>query len=265
MVWRFIKDFWLGLYSYYKAFVVIIQYNLWLFFLVPIALSIALYFSANVVKEELIGINLSEALSAIDFEKEFSEIKFQGVSADSGELLILGAKLIFVIIAFKFNKYLVLLLLTPMNAMISARIERLLTGNRYKFNFNQYVEDIYRGVNFVLRNLARQAFIYLLWYLLVFMFPFLDMFSFYIIFLVGAFYYGASLMDYTNERRRLSMEESVQFIRQNAGMAMAIGGVFYSLFFVSIIGIILAPVLGVAAATLAIHNKIDLGKKKRAN
>lgn len=263
MVLRFLKDVWLGFKSFFQAFVLIYQYNLWLFFIIPVLVSALIYFGGDYLLEDLKHVHFDAEISKIDFQNELGEIKIQGVPTDSEELrlLLTASKLIFVIIALKLNKYLVLILLTPLNAMISARIERILTGNKYPFEFRQYVDDIYRGVNFAIRNLFRQSMIFVAWYLLTLLIPVLEVATFSVVFLVGAYYYGASLMDYTNERRRLSMEESVTFIRKHAGIAMAIGAVFYALFFVSFIGVVFAPIPGVVAATIAIDARVGLKRK----
>jgi CysZ protein len=70
-------------------------------------------------------------------------------------------------------------------------------------------------------------------------------------------------MDYTNERRRLTVKQSVQFIRKNKGVAIANGAVFSFLLMVPYCGYSLAgfgAIISVVAATIAIHQKVDLSK-----
>ena len=47
-------------------------------------------------------------------------------------------------------------------------------------------------------------------------------------------------------------------------MTLAIGMVFYSLFIIEFVGFIIAPIAGVVAATLAIHEREDLSDNKYA-
>ena len=60
------------------------------------------------------------------------------------------------------------------------------------------------------------------------------------------------------------MEESIQYIRKHIGLTMAIGIIFYAMFFIEFIGFIVAPITAVVAATLAIHEIEDLSKNKFA-
>ena len=68
-------------------------------------------------------------------------------------------------------------------------------------------------------------------------------------------------MDYTNERKKRNVEDSIKYVRQHFGTAVIIGGIFSSLFFIPYAGIIIAPVTGVVAATIAV-DYIDLANKK---
>src|SRR5690554_7317178 len=52
---------------------------------------------------------------------------------------------------------------------------------------------------------------------------------FYLTFAIGFFYYGFSFIDYVNERRRLDIDQSIHFIRNHRGLAVAIGSI-YSVF-----------------------------------
>lgn len=266
MLIRFIKDFYIGLRSIFEAVVLIFEHWLWLFFVFPILFSLGIFFGGEHIFEELKKINLQSSIRNLEFKADFYNIRFEGFPTDSEEmgLLIIAVKLIVVVVSLKLSKYIILILMAPIMTILSSRTEFLLTGNKYPFSINQFVSDIYRGINFAVRNLFRQMVIIIGWYLLTLAIPFLDQFTFWIVFFVGSFYYGASMMDYTNERRRMNMHESIVFIRRHAGITMAIGMLFYTLFFVTYIGIVFAPVICIIAATYAIHQRVDLSKNKNA-
>lgn len=266
MLIRFIKDFYTGLRSIFEAIVLIFEHWLWLFFVFPVLFSLGIFFGGEHLFEELKKINLQSSIRNLEFKADFYNIRFEGFPTDSEEmgLLIIAVKLILVVVSLKLSKYIILILMAPIMTILSSRTEFLLTGNKYPFSINQFVSDIYRGINFAVRNLFRQMVIIIGWYLLTLVIPFLDQFTFWIVFFVGSFYYGASMMDYTNERRRMSMHESIVFIRRHAGITMAIGMLFYTLFFVTYIGIVFAPVICIIAATYAIHQRVDLSKNKNA-
>ena len=88
-----------------------------------------------------------------------------------------------------------------------------------------------------------------------------------IFYLMIAFYfYGFSFMDYASERRRLTVKESVHFTRKHFVTAYVLGAVYGGLFFISNFGmamepgVVLAPILGTVAGTIAVHWIVDLSK-----
>ncbi len=267
MLIRLIKDFFIGIRAYFKAFVFIYEHNLWFYFIVPALVSVILFFSGNLLLDELRVHDFNTGLQGLDFDAKLKTFKFGEIIPTDTEVdLMVGAlKLVFVISAFAFNKYLVLILLAPLNTWISAKTERILTGNSYPFDYKQLVSDIYRTINFSIRNVFRQGFLIGLWLLIAYFVPYVDKASPYIIFWIAAYYYGATLIDYNSERRKLSWEESIQFIKRYSGMALSLGGVFSLMYFNSYVGIIVAPIMGVVAATIAVHDRIGLKRKGSLN
>jgi CysZ protein len=84
--------------------------------------------------------------------------------------------------------------------------------------------------------------------------PLIGLLSPVISFLVTCYYYGFSMIDYTNERQRLTIKQSVRFIRKNMGFSMANGFIFYIVFFlVPMVGFMIAPAYAVVAATIGTH------------
>ena len=76
--------------------------------------------------------------------------------------------------------------------------------------------------------------------------------------LVSSYFYGFSFIDYSNERNKLSVKESVQFVRKNKGLSVGLGMIFSICFYVPFIGVIVASFLAVVstvAATLAVLEK----------
>lgn len=267
MLKRFTKDFIVGIKAFIKAFIFLFEHNLWLYFFVPVLLFVSMYLGADYVHKEVVNYDIQGHLSQIDFQKELKDFRwFKGFPTESKdiELVIAAVQIIFIVSVLRMKRYLILILMSPLLAFISTRIEYIVVENKYNWNTKQFIKDIYRGINFALRNMIRQAFILAGWYLLVLLINDLEVFSPYVSFLVGAYYYGASLMDYTNERRRLTMDESIGYIRFHFGLTMAIGLIFYGMFFVEFVGFIVAPITAVVAATLAIHEIEDLSKNEYA-
>ncbi|MGL5891378.1 MAG: EI24 domain-containing protein, partial [Bacteroidia bacterium] len=71
-------------------------------------------------------------------------------------------------------------------------------------------------------------------------------------YIIGCYFLGFSMMDYSYERRRMKISEGVRFTRRHKGIAMANGFVFSLLLLIPFLGISIAPVLSCVAATLAV-------------
>jgi CysZ protein len=146
-----------------------------------------------------------------------------------------------------------LIILSPLLAALSEKTEKLLTGNTYPFNLGHFVKDVLRGIRIVIRN----SFMELLLTIGLFIFGFVPVIGYIspvILFFVTCYYYGFSMIDYTNERQRLSVKQSVRFVRKNRGFAIANGMIFYLVFFfVPLVGFMVAPAYAVVAATLGVH------------
>jgi CysZ protein len=241
------KHFWIGLRSYWVGIRLIFATQMWLAFAIPVMLSIGLYYGGDMLTDNL------------------KDYKFEELDrAQGSDYLLLGIQFILVYVTKFMNKYLVLLLLSPLLAGLSAHTELMLTGNRYPFNWEYYGKDVVRAVVISLRNMGIQ----LMWmaaYFVVTLFLAFPAWLGELYYLLIAFYfYGFSFMDYASERRRLSVAESVLFTRKHWATAYALGGVYGALFFLPNFGfalepgVVLAPILGVVAGTIAVHQIVDL-------
>jgi CysZ protein len=59
------------------------------------------------------------------------------------------------------------------------------------------------------------------------------------------------MIDYSNERHRLRIGESVLFVRKSKGLAIANGMIFYLILLIPFVGLLFAPSYAVVAATIA--------------
>lgn len=267
MLIRFVKDFWLALQCYYRGARMIYENWLWLFFFIPVVLTFVLYLGGEYILKDLQNIDLNETITHLKFPEKIS--KGFGIDAfdpNSVEMttLINASKMLFVIISMKFSKYIVLIVLTPVLSMLSFRVENILTGNRYPFDKAQFIDDIYRGVNFSMRNMVLQMVTLVGWYAITMIIPPLQVLTTTIVYLVGSYYYGSAVMDFTNERRRMSLEQSVRFQWERKGFTLGVGLIFYGLFYISFIGIVFGPVLATVASTIGIDEMVNLKKNKHA-
>jgi CysZ protein len=68
---------------------------------------------------------------------------------------------------------------------------------------------------------------------------------------IECYYLGSSMLDYSAERNRLTMQESISFTNRHKGLAIGNGMVFYLMHLVPLVGWILAPSYAVVAATIS--------------
>lgn len=197
------------------------------------------------------------------------------------------------IIFTKFTMYIVVILLSPITALLSERVEKIITGNKYNFSFRQLIHDIKRGVRIAFRNMFWEYFFVIIIMGLAAFFggnlKDIVLFSFPVA--IGFYFYGFAFIDYINERRRLNIQQSVYFVSKHKGLAIAIGSI-YSVFFLSffyilrlyerlpagtgtqffwgallVISFILAavaPILAITSATLSMHELVNLTQNEYA-
>ena len=79
-----------------------------------------------------------------------------------------------------------------------------------------------------------------------------------LLFFISSYYYGFSFMDYTAERRKLTVKESIHFVKQNKGLAIGNGLPFALALLIPVIGVSLSgfiALISTVAATMAILKK----------
>jgi len=154
----------------------------------------------------------------------------------------------------KVQKYVLFIILSPVLAYLSEKTEQKLTGTSYPFKLNQFVKDIFRGVFIAIRNFTIEISLLLALFLLG-LIPVLAPFTAITALIIGWYFYGYSLMDYTNERRKLNVTQSNQSIKNKRGIAVANGMIFEAVFIIPILGFVIAPIISTVAATIAMQNK----------
>ena len=235
------------LISFVEAAKLIFTTTIWLAFLVPLGLSIGLYFGGEVLLEN------------------FQQIDLKSVNEESAsELLTIGIQAISIYAAVHMTRYLVLTLLTPILTPLSTRVEYLITGNTYPLIIKYYIEDIVRAWKIIIRNMLLQMAWMAGLYTLTFIYglpDWIDTIGYYVI---ACYFYGFSFMDYANERRRLSIPDSIKFTRQHAGAAYMLGLVYAGIWQIPYAGVVIGPILTVVAGTIAVHKLVDLSKNPYA-
>lgn len=270
----------MGYVSYWKAIKFIKEHKLWYYFIFPVILFLFIYYLGFVFQELKHEIVISESMGLI--KKIW--------------LMFLRSLYAFLaVIMLSFMRYILIILLSPVLSVVSERVERILTGNKYKFNLKQLIKDIKRALNLAIRNIVWEIGIvyslilgyYIVSWLLNFNETTDSIVTGGVAMVIAFYYYGFGFMDYLMERMRMDLQQSVKFVRERKGFAVALGSIFtlifvysneyllivredihggYLLILVIIASIILAmlPIVTMVAATLGVHEMVDLGNNEFA-
>lgn len=258
---RFFKHLGIGFGAYAKALKLIFSNGLGYFFLFPLALNVILFFGGFL----LIG-NLTGWVEGVvtDF-LNLDDLNFWGgdyiEGALSGFIWIFFKIMFFFLFAFV-GGYIVIVLLSPVYAFLSEKTDEILTGNVYPFVLDQFVRDIWRGILIAVRNMLVGLLYMVIIFLLGFI-PIVGQLGGIVLFFITAYFYGFSFIDYTNERKKRSIRESIHFMRRYKGMAVGNGLVFSVLMLVPFCGYLLAgfgSIVSVVAATIAAHEVEESSK-----
>lgn len=240
-----IENFKQGVKYYGDGFKLLFGSKLWLFMIFPIALAFFMVWIGTSLVYPVIGwLNESvvEAFESVSWLQNIISL-----------FVTIILKIVFWILVFVFNKYIVLILLSPVLALLSELVEEQQTGNKFPFNIGYFIKDVMRGILISIRNFFIELLLLFVGFILSFI-PVVGLLFPLFSFLLSSYFWGFSMIDYSNERHRMNIGESVKNISQNKYAAIGIGIVFYLLFAIPIIGIIIAPLVSCIAATLFVIN-----------
>lgn len=170
-------------------------------------------------------------------------------------LLAFGGLILWVIIMlfyFSLFKYLWLIIGSPVFAYLSEKTESIIEGRDFPFSIKQLGADIIRGIRISVRNALWQT-VYVIFIGLGSLIPVVGWVTPILGLFVECYYYGFSMLDYSMERHKRSVNDSIYFIGQHRGLAIGNGMVFYLMHLFPVIGWILAPAYAVVAATLSLQ------------
>ncbi len=260
-----IQQFLLGVTHFVDATFYLFKKKLWHYYLWPIAVAILFYVSLfgfiKMFSSEIIDLILGDRLpqDATIYKGNFKWLSFLKLITVKGILTVLSGIIIF-LLSTKLSKYIVLILLAPMFSLLSEKIDELETGKTYPFNMIQLIKDVFRGVIIALRNLTIEL-------LLIGVFTIVGLFSgplsilvVPILWIISAYFFGFSMMDYTCERKKLNIKESVNFVRKNRYFALGNGSMYFLLDLIPVLGMIIAPINGVVGATRGL---IEIERKQQ--
>ena len=253
------KGFGNGISAYGKALDLIFSNGLWWYFLFPVALNVIIFVGGIYgigALTETVEHWLVEIVS-LDGATFWGAVYLKSIM---GGFVWVFFKFVFFILFATVGGYLIIMIMSPVFALLSEKTEEILTGNKYPFNGDQLMRDVVRGVLVALRNMFIELGFMIVFFIVGFI-PVIGQFAAVILFVISSYFYGFAFIDYTNERRRISISQSVAFIKKNRGMAIGNGFVFALAMLVPFCGTTIAgfvAIVSVVAATISTHKIVDL-------
>jgi CysZ protein len=258
----------LAITSWFGAWAFIFKNRLSHFFIYPLVVSALLAMGAVVFINK--GVKLIMGFIEPYFEYQAPEGTFwektKNLLMDASEMA--APFIIWVISIYVFlrlNKYLVLALLSPMLSILSEKSVEILTGESRPFSISQLFQDALRGSILALRNLIIElALTLIVWGILLVLMLFMPFLIFILgpvasilVFFIGSYFFGFSVLDYVNERNNLNVKESIADIRKNRSLSIGLGSIFSLLFVIPFVGISISSVTCTVAAAIA---KVELNE-----
>ena len=242
-----IDDVLLGFKTFFQAIKFVGKHRLNYFYLFPLLLSVAMSWVFFKFKSYL-----DDWMIALI--KDYLGMDLKVDMAGWGEFIIYWLLTISVFfIWIKINRYIVLILLSPMLSILSEITEVKLTGKKYPFSLSQLFKDIWRGSLIAIKNIGVELFLMFACWVLVFFFPPIGAVTIPFLLLLSWYYMGFSFLDYNYERRKLSVWQGSQEVWRRKGVALVHGGLFILLAYIPVVGVMVGSVWCTVASALAVN------------
>ncbi|MBK9762698.1 MAG: EI24 domain-containing protein [Flavobacteriales bacterium] len=251
-----------GTVEFFRAYAFTRDHGMRWLFLVPIVLWLLLTFGLYALLQQpadTLSAWASEQLSipvGTETTKWWSNVKVFLNGAREMVVAVL-LKIAILYLLYIANKYLVLILLSPLLAYASERTEELITGRSFPFSWPNLLKDALRGALVAIRNGTIEIGLTILIWTTTLVMPILAPISLVLLFGISAYFYGFSMFDYIHERHRLGVSESVRAVNRRIGAVVANGALFSLLLNVPLFGVMFAPVMASVGAVLASVNGGD--------
>lgn len=150
--------------------------------------------------------------------------------------------------------FFLLTLLSPFNSILSQKLDSELSGNSYKFDLVQLVNDMLRMFGIVIIAVLLEFITLGLYWLISYIFGlnFLDPVAYMVI---SAFYYGFAFYDYSLERHGIGVFESLGFAFSNVWLVTLSGSLFLLIYSIPWVGLVFAPILTTMITTIIYLDK----------
>ncbi len=246
-----LKEIIISLQAYYEAHRFIVKHRLWKWILIPgliytILFIVGIYFFWTSSNTAIEWVLLKTGVKGWLDRMHESWLNFFFIV---GQIIL---RLVLLLFYFSLFKFLFLIIGSPVFAYLSEKTESIIENKEFPFSFSQLIKDIVRAIGIALRNMLWQS-VYLVSILILSFIPIAGWITPLVALFVECYYLGFSMLDYSSERNKLSVTESIDLISHHRGLAIGNGMVFYMMHLVPVLGWLFAPSYAVIAATLSLH------------
>lgn len=171
-------------------------------------------------------------------------------------LWVLVRILLYLLVAF-LSGNLVMVLMAPVFTFFSEQLSERMGVPSAPFNFGRFLLDLLRAIGVATMNGVLQISIAIGCFILSFI-PVVGIAGPVILFLANSYFYGFNFMDYTLERKQLSIRESLSFAWRHKFTAVGLGLPFSLWMMVPFLGPLLSgfvALFGVCAATVTLEKR----------
>ncbi len=250
----FWKEFKIGLNAYKVAMSIISKNKMYVYFIFPIIFNIILFTVGTKFTMDLIESTRQAFFTWIDFDNK-NFLGHQYMNDIFKWLISLSIYIVFFFAYILFSVQIVMIFMSPVLSAVSEKVEGLYVKREYPFSAAQMLKDVIRGLGISIRNLIIEIIFMILMFTLSFV-PILGLITPVIMFFVTAYFIGFSFLDYTNERRKMSVIESIRYVRKHKALAYANGSVFALFSFIPFCGASISAfisIFSVIAATASVY------------
>jgi CysZ protein len=244
----FLHQIKLSFLFYWRAFRFIDTHNLWRLLVIPAIINLIIAFLIVVFAIKSSGVIVEYVLA-----------NFQSTSSDKAIHSFIEGILLVIIRAFvfffylKIYRYLALILLAPLFAIISSKVQIFSAGPTKNVCTSKYFLDCSRGIKIALRNfmieLILTTSIIVISFLIAWILPLAPV----VILVLESYFVGYSMADYRNEYFGLNSKESRKLINSYPGLVIGNGLIFNFIILIPLLGVLVAPSFALIASGLSIN------------
>ncbi len=164
-------------------------------------------------------------------------------------------------------QFVLLVLLSPVNTILSQKLDTHLTGRTFESGWIEFINDLLRALLIVfIAIILEYTFIALYFFIGIFIPGFIESFLDPLMyFVITAFFIGLSFYDYSLERYRIGIGGTIGYGFSKMSYMILSGSVFLLLLKVPYVGIIVAPTITTMLTTLMyLHRENKLTTKSES-